>query len=414
VPGKPTAVSPRDTVLIVDDEQPVRQTLREWLQSADLGCEILTAADAEAALVLANNHPIDLAILDWNLGVGSDGLRLLEDLIVFHPDVVAILVTGYAHQATPLDALRMGVRDYFDKNQHFERDTFLAAVRRQLERIRPAKRERQVQRGLAEFREAVAKVLPLVQSAAALNNPLPLSDAIVGLFRFLLTTTNATSGALLVRGYDPDRQPSETYQAYNVDGTELPGPLVAFARSVAASVIALGEPSILRLEGNLGGTFDLQPFERGHHVLMASPLNIGGGWQVVLELFDKSTGDFGDGDRRLLAVAAELGSETLRQSLAARQTQRTLFDAVAAALNVAETAEASLSQARPEEPPPPDVMARLRVDLQAPGAALAADDSLRLAEAIRVLALRHGAPAVKHCIHLVTSLRELLDQSASD
>ena len=31
--------------------------------------------------------------------------------------IVAILVTGFAHQATPLDALRMGVRDYLDKNQ---------------------------------------------------------------------------------------------------------------------------------------------------------------------------------------------------------------------------------------------------------------------------------------------------------
>jgi two-component system, NtrC family, nitrogen regulation response regulator NtrX len=34
---------------------------------------------------------------------------------------------------------------------------------------------------------------------------------------------------------------------------------------------------------------------------------------------------------------------------------------------------------------------------------------LRLAEAIRVLALRHGAPAVQHCIRMVDSLRALLD-----
>src|SRR5215831_14730474 len=102
-----------ETVLIVDDEEPVRRTFREWLEQSDLGVEVLAAADAEAALVLANRHTIDLAILDWNLGAGNDGLQLLEDLSVFNPDVIAIMVTGFAHQATPLDAMRMGVRDYF-------------------------------------------------------------------------------------------------------------------------------------------------------------------------------------------------------------------------------------------------------------------------------------------------------------
>src|SRR5438309_8399646 len=150
----------RETVLIVDDEEPVRKTFREWLEGAGLDCQILAAADAEAALVLANQHNVDLAILDWNLGAGNDGLRLLEDLYLFNSDVVAIMITGFAQQATPLDAMRMGVRDYLDKNQDLDRDTFLAAVGRQLERIRPAKRERRLYASLAAFREAVEKVLP--------------------------------------------------------------------------------------------------------------------------------------------------------------------------------------------------------------------------------------------------------------
>src|SRR6516162_8679119 len=197
-PGNDTA----ETILIVDDEEPVRKTFREWLESAGLDCRILTAADAEAALVLANQNTIDLAILDWNLGAGNDGLHLLEDLYLFNPDVVAILVTGFAHQATPLDAMRMGVRDYLDKNHDFDREVFLRAVNRQLDRIRPAKRQRQLHKSLVAFREAVATVLPLVRSAAALNDPVPLPVAIGSLFRFLMQTTKARDGALLVRHYD--------------------------------------------------------------------------------------------------------------------------------------------------------------------------------------------------------------------
>src|SRR5438477_1949545 len=179
-------VEESDTVLIVDDEESVRQTFREWLEAGGFSCRILTASDAERALVLANQNTIDLAILDWNLGAGNDGLQLLEDLYLFNPDVVAILITGYAHQATPLDAMRMGVRDYLDKNQDLDQNTFLAAVRRQLERISPAKRERRLHHSLVAFREAVERILPLVQSAAALNDPVPLPEAVRSLFRFLL------------------------------------------------------------------------------------------------------------------------------------------------------------------------------------------------------------------------------------
>src|SRR5580692_797320 len=208
-----------DTVLIVDDEESVRRTFQEWLAGSGLGARVFAAGDAESALRIANEHPIDLAVLDWNLGSGSDGLRLLEDLVEFHPDIVAILVTGFAHQATPLDALRMGVRDYLDKNQDLNRDTFINAVRRQLVRIVPAKRQREFTNSLLAFREAVEKVLPLVQSSAVLNDPVPLPDAIRGLFRFLMRSTQATDGVMLGRHVAEDG--TETLLAFGSDGRQI-------------------------------------------------------------------------------------------------------------------------------------------------------------------------------------------------
>src|SRR5262249_46070719 len=234
-----------ETILIVDDEESVRKTFSEWLESAGLNCRLLTAADAEAALVQANRHAVDLAILDWNLGAGNDGLQLLEDLYLFNPDVVAIMITGYAHQATPLDAMRMGVRDYLDKNQDLDRDTFLTAVRRQLERIRPAKRARRLHQSLVAFRAAVEKVLALVQSAAALNDPVPLTQAVRSLFRFLLRTTQAGDGVLFVRSYDPERQPQEICRVYNAAGEPLAVELGPFARSVAGMAISMQAPRIM-------------------------------------------------------------------------------------------------------------------------------------------------------------------------
>lgn len=415
----PTGSESAETILIVDDEEPVRRTFQEWLGGANLGCRVFTAADAESALKQANQHTIDLAILDWNLGAGNDGLRLLEDLTLFNPDVVAIMITGFAHQATPLQAMRMGVRDYLDKNQDLNRTTFLAAVRRQLERIRPARRAKRLHQGLMAFRSAVEKVLPLVQAAAALHDPVPLPAAVGNLFRFLLQSTGARDGVLLVRSYDADRQPGEICRAYDSAGKLLDVPLVPFARSLAGSVASMQKPSMMeRLDQTAGaGNLELQPFERGRRSLLAAPLNIAPGLQAVLELFDKQASashdsGFTEADRHLTAAAADFGTEMLRQALAERQMHRVLFDAIEAALGASDSMAQTLDSAepRPEDPPPAVVLEQLREGLHESADPMDADATLRLAEAIRVLAVRHGPAAVTHCIGLVESLRQLLDE----
>jgi two-component system nitrogen regulation response regulator NtrX len=398
-----------DTILIVDDEEPVRRTFAEWLAAGAPEARVLVAGDAEVALRHANQHAIDLAILDWNLGAGNDGLQLLEDLSVFQPDIVAILVTGYAHQATPLDALRMGVRDYLDKNQDLNRETFLAAIRKQLDRIRPAKGHRELHRQLAAFRSAVEQVLPLVQSAATLNDPVPLPRAVAGLCRFLCQATGAKDGVLLVR-HIPSDGAAEFSRVFDAAGEPIEAELVPFARSIAATALSVGEPCVMNdLTGAAAATLERQSFERGRSSLLAAPLAVGQGLQAVIELFDRP-GGFRDEDRRLAAGAAEIGAELLRQALAERAARRTLFDAVAAALDATQRLATEDGPPRAETPPPAAVLDRLRADLEsARSPAVGGEAALRLAEAVRDLALRHGSPAVEHCIRLVNSVRELLD-----
>lgn len=397
-----------ETILLVDDEEPVCRTFREWLTSANLGCRILTASDAASALALADRYQIDLAILDWHLGAGHDGLQLLEDLTVFNPDVVAIMVTGFAHQATPLMAMRMGVRDYLDKNQDLNRDTFLAAVRKQLDRIRPARREKQLHQRLATFRAAVERVLPLVQAASALHDPVPLPVAIHSLFALLLELTGAKDGVLLVHSFDAARQPADLLRAYDVHGKPIDAKLVGFARSLAGSVVSLQEPYSLSDPDRLAkeGTMDLQPFEHGRRNVLAAPISVSPGTQVVLELFDKQD-EFTSADRHLVRAAAAFGGDLLRQALAEHQTQRVLFDAVEAALHAGDAVTQTLQTGAS---PPADVLEHLHQGLRGSEVeGLDAKAMLRLAEAIRVLALRYGPRALEHCTRLVEDLRGVLD-----
>jgi len=407
-----------ETILIVDDEDSVRKTFREWLVGGKLGCTILDAADAETALTLANEHTIDLAILDWNLGAGNNGLQLLEDLYLFNPDVVAVMVTGYAHQATPLDALRMGVRDYLDKNHDLNSAVLLSVVRKQLERIRPSKRERELQRSLREFRDCVEKVLPLVQTTAALNDPVPFTDSVRSLFRFLRRTTRAKDGALVVRSYDPNRQPPENLRAYDMEGKPLEQALLPFAQSLASAIQSMQEPAAIPDLGQAAAKMGvkLQPFEKQAKSLLAVPLPVRHGLAVVVELFDRqgSAGaePFTDEDRQLIAAVAEFGSAVMRQALAEKQVHGMLMEAVAAALKASQHALAfSQKPTEPDsdQPPPAPVMEQLKQSLaQSIEEVVEPEKALQLAELVRVIARRHGKQATDFCIEMLQSVDRLL------
>ncbi len=402
-----------ETILIVDDEEPVRRTFREWLNGANLDCQILAAADAEDALQLANQHSVDLAILDWALGAGDDGLQLLQDLATFHPEVVAIMVTGYANQATPLDAMRMGVRDYLDKNHDLSRDSFLAAVRKQLDSIRPAKRMRKLNASLAHFREAVETVLPLVRSTAVLTEPVPVSDAIRALMRFLILGTNAKDAVLLVRHYDASHTPADIVRAYDSQGNTTEVSLVPWSKSLAGSAVSMGQPALLNRTSDQEPTLEWNPFERNRERILVLPMAIGTGTSAVFELFDTGFDMQRGENQALIRSAATVGEELLRQALNQKQTDERLVDALGAAISASKMMEASLPTSAGNPSPTSSVLDHVREGLeQTTHDPRTADATVRLAEAIRILGQKHGPSALDHCTALVQNIRTLLDEVA--
>jgi len=389
-----------ETVLVVDDEDGVRRTFAEWLATLP-NVRVLAAADAEAALRLANDEPIDLAVLDWNLGSGSDGLRLLEDLVDFRPELVAILVTGYAHQATPLHAMRMGVRDYLDKNHDLTREVFLSAVTKQLDRIVPAKRQRELNRSLAEFREAVQQILPLVRGSSALNEGRLPAGTLGSLVAIAMQIHGADRGALVIR--QQHGSAAEHVGAIDPNGSELPVCVEPFRNTFAANVVDRTEAIWV---GELGDDVSWHGFERPAKSILAIPLAGIPGVQAVLELFDVERPP---ADRKAATAAMrDLGSELIRHAFAERQSHTLLAEAVEAALHAGDRVRDTLSPSASIE-----VLDTLKRGLAAdPSAIVEVETELELLEAVRELALRHGKDAVDHCLGVVRSLCELLDRNA--
>ncbi|MCS7160868.1 MAG: response regulator [Gemmatales bacterium] len=422
-----------ETILIVDDEESVRRTLYEWLRDADTGCELLQAWDAESALQIASQRPIDLAILDWNLGAGHNGLQLLEDLRVFWPQVVAILITGYAHQATPLDALRMGVRDYLDKSRDLRRDTLLAIVRRQLETIRPAKRERDHLARVQAFRQAVESLLPLVQTTAELTAPFPVSESLRAFLRLAQTVFQTDQGVLVIRRLpsssdalrahaDPLRGAGMVHDIPSAEADEagctildLQGqPVTArirhFADSLVAAALAMRDACVLDDLSNAEHRFGvrLQDYERGHRNLLALPVILENDYAAVLELFDTplAQAQAAEGHRPLLLSFQNLAAAVLSQIFAERQLHSALLRALQTALEISRQQNVPWTSHQRSSTisdwqqllAQPDILPREPEEL------------LQLAKQLHLLHHKYGPPALRFCQQLLEQLEAFLSQ----
>lgn len=105
------AARPR-RVLVVDDEENVRITTAAILEQE--GYEVSTASDGREALEMAARGHYDLVLTDLRMD-DMDGSTLLHELQQRHPNVVTIVLTGYASIESSIDALRQGVYDYLVK-----------------------------------------------------------------------------------------------------------------------------------------------------------------------------------------------------------------------------------------------------------------------------------------------------------
>jgi PAS domain S-box-containing protein len=95
-PAAPASIeAPRQaaTVLIVEDEEDVRQLAAESLQ--ELGYRVLSATNASAAVSLLNSDKVDLLLTDIVIPGGMSGLDLADRARRLHQDIPVLLTTGY-------------------------------------------------------------------------------------------------------------------------------------------------------------------------------------------------------------------------------------------------------------------------------------------------------------------------------
>jgi DNA-binding NtrC family response regulator len=99
-------------IMIVDDEEIVRDSLTGWLQED--GYEVEAAENGTKALELLPKKEWNLAMVDLKMPV-MDGIELMDEIKKSRPDMIIIIMTAYATVDTAVKAMKKGAYDYIVK-----------------------------------------------------------------------------------------------------------------------------------------------------------------------------------------------------------------------------------------------------------------------------------------------------------
>jgi len=111
------------TILVVDDDDPVRVMLARLLRTQ--GYQVLQAAHANEARSLLDSHQLDLVISDIVMP-GESGIELRRSMLERWPDIPVILISGYSAEGPAEFAARTPNTMFVQKP--FAADQFLALV----------------------------------------------------------------------------------------------------------------------------------------------------------------------------------------------------------------------------------------------------------------------------------------------
>jgi DNA-binding NtrC family response regulator len=146
----------RQVILLVDDEEDIRESLKALFETCLEGVEVLTAPGGQHALDELDKRPIDLIISDYKMP-GMNGLDFLQRAAKKGPSIPRILVTAFPDLDIAIRAINeANIENFFTKP--FEPEQVLAVVKTLLHEQRVQEmRERSFARSLDVVRRNLEK-----------------------------------------------------------------------------------------------------------------------------------------------------------------------------------------------------------------------------------------------------------------
>jgi DNA-binding NtrC family response regulator len=150
-----------EKILVIDDERPIRSTLKEILEFEKF--KVDDAEDGKAGFDLIQKNKYDLILCDIKMPK-LDGMEVLEKSISLGIDTPFIMISGHGNVETAVEAIKKGAYDFIQKPLDLNR--ILVTLRNALDRESIAQEnitlKRKVSKGIKYASAALTNMSPIL------------------------------------------------------------------------------------------------------------------------------------------------------------------------------------------------------------------------------------------------------------
>jgi len=236
-------------ILIIDDEKPIRSTLKEILEYEKFQVDV--AADGLAGLEMVKKEKYDVVLCDIKMPQ-MDGMEVLDNIMKLEDEPSVIMISGHGTIDVAVDALKKGAYDYIAKPLDLNR--LLITIRNAMDRTQLVKETKVLKKKLSK-----AKTSEIIGESAAVANVIEMINKVAPTDARVLVTGGNGSGKELVARQIHEKSNRANSELVEVNCAAIPSELIEselFGHEKGAFTSAIKQ-RIGKFEQAVGGTLFL-------------------------------------------------------------------------------------------------------------------------------------------------------------
>lgn len=203
------------TVLIIDDERAIRNTLKEILEYENFRVE--EALDGKDALQKIEKLKLDLILCDIKMPGGMDGLELLQKFQKQIPETPVVMISGHGNIETAVEAVKKGAYDFIQKPLDLNR--LLVTIRNAMDKSNLVSETK-------ALKKKVFKTSEMIGESKAINGIKEIIEKVAPTDARVLITGANGSGKEMVARWIHEKSQRSAFPLIEVNCAAIPSELI--------------------------------------------------------------------------------------------------------------------------------------------------------------------------------------------